>query len=259
MKRIYTVATAGLLMLFASCKKEQTDPPGPAFYTVSEQTGPQTGLTLTLLADSTAFATGYNKVYFNVAGNPSNASVEVFAKRENGAEITPTETPVWNNTTGRYEGAAVFTTSSDSGQWELIAVLSYNNLADTLVFPVNVYAAPAGIKPVAVETGTDGNRYTVALVNPQAPIIGPNRLELAVFVQNGNNYATAENLAIAITPQMLSMGHSSPNNVNPVFDASSGHYTGQVNFTMSGDWRLFLQLQSGGADLVQNAFLDFNF
>jgi len=44
---------------------------------------------------------------------------------------------------------------------------------------------------------------------------------------------------------MPSMGHGSPNNVNPVL-TKNGHYKGKVNFTMTGDWRINLELNKDG-------------
>ncbi len=43
---------------------------------------------------------------------------------------------------------------------------------------------------------------------------------------------------------MPSMGHGSPNNVNPVH-RELGHYHGSVNFTMTGDWLVELDFVKG--------------
>jgi hypothetical protein len=60
--------------------------------------------------------------------------------------------------------------------------------------------------------------------------------------------------SIVLTPEMPSMGHGSPNNVNPTF-SSNGHYTGKVNYTMTGDWRLNLSLSQSGT-LVKELYFD---
>ncbi|MDZ7648356.1 MAG: FixH family protein [Cytophagales bacterium] len=52
---------------------------------------------------------------------------------------------------------------------------------------------------------------------------------------------------------MPSMGHGSPNNVNPTH-SSKGSYKGKVNFTMTGDWRLNLNISQGEAVLKDLLF-----
>ena len=58
-------------------------------------------------------------------------------------------------------------------------------------------------------------------------------------------FPAEDNFSITMTPEMPSMGHGSPNNVNPVL-TKNGHYKGKVNFTMTGDWRINLVLNKEG-------------
>ena len=48
-----------------------------------------------------------------------------------------------------------------------------------------------------------------------------------------------------IYPWMPSMGHGSPNNVDPSH-IGMGHYNGDVNFTMTGDWQIKVYLHKNG-------------
>jgi hypothetical protein len=57
---------------------------------------------------------------------------------------------------------------------------------------------------------------------------------------------------------MPSMGHGSPNNVNPVH-TSNGHYLGKVNFTMSGFWRVHLTIKKNGVLLSNDQYFDITF
>jgi hypothetical protein len=55
---------------------------------------------------------------------------------------------------------------------------------------------------------------------------------------------------------MPSMGHGSPNNINPLH-IKNGHYKGKVNFTMTGDWRINLVLNKDGK--TSSTFFDLLF
>ncbi|MNR44863.1 hypothetical protein D3C85_1636520 [compost metagenome] len=59
-----------------------------------------------------------------------------------------------------------------------------------------------------------------------------------------------------MTPEMPSMGHGSPNNVEPVI-TKNGIYKGKVNFTMTGDWKINFVLAKGGQSNV--TFFDLTF
>jgi len=61
-----------------------------------------------------------------------------------------------------------------------------------------------------------------------------------------------------ITPEMPSMGHGSPNNVNPVH-VGNGHYKGKVNFTMTGEWKVNIAVQKNGNTISKNAFFTITF
>jgi hypothetical protein len=53
------------------------------------------------------------------------------------------------------------------------------------------------------------------------------------------------------------MGHGSPNTVNPV-SKGMGHYSGTVNFTMTGAWRINMTFRKGGRVIGKTVFFDVN-
>jgi hypothetical protein len=66
-------------------------------------------------------------------------------------------------------------------------------------------------------------------------------------------------MSIAITPEMPSMGHGSPNNVDPVYTAD-GRYEGKVNFTMTGYWKVNMVIRDAEDVIIKdNAFFDITF
>ena len=57
-------------------------------------------------------------------------------------------------------------------------------------------------------------------------------------------------------PAMQNM--TSSNNQNPVLSAN-GHYVGKVNLTMTGDWKLDIDLLNGQTTIVTDAGIEFTF
>jgi hypothetical protein len=93
----------------------------------------------------------------------------------------------------------------------------------------------------------NGAKIFVALVEPSKPKVGINDLELVVYRKaTMMSFPADSSLSIAFEPEMPTMGHGSPNNVNPVH-VKNGHYRGKVNFTMTGLWRLNMAFRAGEA------------
>jgi hypothetical protein len=57
---------------------------------------------------------------------------------------------------------------------------------------------------------------------------------------------------------MPSMGHGSPNNVNPT-STGKGHYKGKVNFTMTGEWKINVAIKKGGSTVSNGLYYMLNF
>ncbi len=250
------------LVLLAACSKEEITVTDKVV--VQTLQAPNTALEARLLIDENNLEVGFQKVYFQFFRNNQSIQVSNFnfypwmdmGMMQHGA---PSQNKNWNSTLAMYEGTVVFSMSSSAGTWELITIVSDNGVSDTLHFSVEVNENVQGVKKVITTTGIDNEKYVLALVNPQTPIIGVNNLEIVMFQQVGNAYEIVENAIFEINPQMTSMGHGSPNNVNPVWDASSKYYHGKVNFTMSGDWRLFIDVTINNNLVLEQVFFDFNF
>lgn len=85
------------------------------------------------------------------------------------------------------------------------------------------------------------------------PKIGTNPFEIVAFRSDGHAFVPVETLHFTMRTEMPSMDHGSPNNVDPTHDRD-GHYTGQANFTMSGDWRIHLEITQNGIALDNQYF-----
>ena len=99
--------------------------------------------------------------------------------------------------------------------------------------------------------GASGVSERLTLTAPTNPATGSNALEFVV-----RSATAADSLwRVAFVPTMPSMGHSSPNNVQPTY--AGGTYAGQVNFTMSGDWRIYFCLERADGGFADSShFID---
>ena len=85
------------------------------------------------------------------------------------------------------------------------------------------------------------------------PEVGKNDFEVTIHAkESGMLWPAVDGLTVEIEPEMPSMGHGSPDNVNPV-NTSNGHYLGTVNFTMSGLWYVNMTIKDGNGDVMDDA------
>lgn len=98
---------------------------------------------------------------------------------------------------------------------------------------------------------TDSNRYVLAMIEPAKPKEGKNEMIAALYqMEDMMNFVPVEGFKILIDPRMPNMGnHDSPNNID-LTSSGSGIYHGAVNFTMTGYWKINLQLENKDAEII---------
>jgi hypothetical protein len=258
MKYLLIISTA-FLILFSSCKKENTQPEVPVI-TKSKLGEAITSQNLkAILWSDDTLATGFRKLYISLtdaSGNVlSNANISIATSMQMPTMMhsSPSEQPIYNSLTKLYEFASVFTMASGTDSWTLKATIN----GEEKLFPI--YVRTAKTKVVGSYVGSDSKKYVVTLIPLKKWEVGLNDVEILVNkMADMMNFPPENNLSIEMTPEMPSMGHGSPNNVNPTF-TSNGHYKGKVNYTMTGDWRLHFKISKGGVELVNDAFIDILF
>jgi len=251
------------LFSFASCSKDNDIRPNqePEKVLIDEKKT-ASGLTVTLWAESKDLTVAWNRLYVSLktsaGANINNAAVTYtpVMYMMTMEHASPVEQPVYNAEQALYDGAVVFSMASGTmGSWKLN--VSVNN--EPVIFDIEVKEPPVNIKQTGTFVGTDGISYSVSLVQPLTPKTGMNDLRILINKrQDMMNFPAVEDLSVELTPEMPSMGHGSPNNVNPVH-IGKGHYGGKVNFTMTGDWRLHFRLKRGNTVIIEDATLDLLF
>jgi hypothetical protein len=216
---------------------------------------------------------GFNKVYFKVTDKSTGLAVSqaVLALHPlmnmgTSSHACPFENPESVlNTDGFFEGAVLFSMIG-TNSWSLGVDISANGKSETALFPIEKVIITNPVKKIVVidslSTGPGTwtiTKYPMSLIDPGKWKVGNNPFEITVHTMASMmSFPAATDLTIEIDPQMPSMGHGSPNNVNPVHTAN-GHYLGSVNFTMTGAWRIYMVIKKGTRVISNKAYFDITF
>lgn len=251
---------------FSSCKKDKNEPtptPPATHHLLGE--GYNNGMRIQLFSDG-ELRTGYEKLYValfdSATGNRINeAVVSLMPMMDMGSMMhsAPAENPAAMNVVDEYfPGAAVFTMPGTAEEWSVHITVLKDGASSMVHIPVTVAAAnPARTK--SFTSAINGASYIVALIQPRNPIVGINDLELAVYKKAGMmDFPPDSSMTITMEPEMPSMGHGSPNNVDPVH-MGMGHYKGKVNFTMTGLWHLNLGFHTAEGPADTTTYFEINF
>jgi len=214
---------------------------------------------------------GYNKVYFKVTEKATgksavNASIFLHPLMDmvTFKHACPFENPsTAPNQEGYFEGAIMFSMPGYNNSWSLSAGIVVNGTRDSANFPIDKVVGTSPVKKlVVIDSLSNGpgswiiTKYPVSLVPPEKWKVGNNTYEITVHrMASMMSFPCCTDLTVEITPEMPSMGHGSPNNVNTV-SSGMGHYTGIVNFTMTGDWRINMVFKKDGRVIGKIAFFD---
>jgi len=258
----------GLLIIFLigciSCEKNNNGDDTPALVKITETMTLDHSYTVELFAMDTLFV-GYNKLYLSISEESSGnrvdeAEIELkpmmhMVTKEHSA---PFENPgMVVNEDGYFEGAVVFIMPSNPDEgWSLDLELEISGTETTASLDIPVVKNLDEACKVKVTSEIDGTIYFLSRVEPMDPKVGINDCIFCVhYKESMMSFPAAEDLIITIDPEMPSMEHGSPNNVNPAH-TSNGHYEGKINFTMTGWWRVHIKLMKNNLVVDEDAFLD---
>lgn len=210
--------------------------------------------------------TGYNEIfvalYDSLGGSHlSRGHFDIIPMMNMGTmqHSSPVEnTEDTTTTNGYFKCAVIFSMPGNSSQWSM--ELNFHNHKNEKFgrgkFGVNVKSnSPSKFKSTVIAADNNANVY-ISFLDPLKPVVGINDLEVVLYRKESMmDYVPIDDYTIEIEPTMPSMGHGSPNNVNPVI-VTSGHYKGKVNFTMSGLWQIKLKLFKNGVLMCDDQFFE---
>ncbi len=243
---IFASLAAGLLMILSSCDKNED----PIINTPTDPLAEWTLIT-TVSADDPDYSVkvyadgdlmvGYNRVQAKVyknnqVVNDADVYFEPIMTMPTMSHSCPVEQPMYNATTKAYAGAITFIMPTGAmGTWDLEVHIEHDTVHTHAASEI-VVLQPVESKLINFVDTTTSTAYFLALIEPSAPRVGINDFEVALYKRESMmDFPAVTGFSMAIEPEMPTMGHGSPNNVDPL-DMGDGHYMGKVNFTMTGLW-----------------------
>lgn len=204
-----------------------------------------------LYTSSGKFQTGYNAVYIQVK------TTQGIIVNNAGISWRPTmhmmgmthSCPA--SAISKNKGYIVFQMAGSADEyWDLTVNYTIDNVAYTVTDSIAVSAAAKRV----VETfqGSDNNYYVLALVNPTKPAVAVNDISAVLYkMVSMTSFVMVNDYTIKIDPRMTGMGnHTSPNNVN-LTQGTDGLYYGKLSLTMTGYWKINLQLADATQTVVK--------
>lgn len=264
-------------MSLISCTKEEDDPapvpkksPVEGKVLIFESTSTEAEVDVKVYADEALF-TGYNRLYVMIYKTGTSTVIDdahVTFETEmtmmvGHSHSSPIENPTDETPEdGLFSGAAVFVMPSEgNGSWTLkVHVHNHHNNLEGMVESQVTVVSPTEEKMYSFISDVDSSMIFVSLVEPVSPEVGLNDFEIVIHHrETGMSWPFVAGLMVEIEPEMPTMGHGSPGNVNPVY-TSIGHYKGIVNFTMPGLWRVHITVKdASGLIMNDSKHLDMTF
>lgn len=258
---------AGALILASGCKKDSLEPEeDPAAGLHQIVSGYAIGAAAKLeLYGNGPLSAGYTPLFFVLYDSVTNqliedAAIELRPMMNMGAmeHSAPFENPANKAVDKLFPGSVTFIMATmEMGSWRLEITVRRAGKEGRVSVPVTVSEPPYS-RVRSFVSKANGDKLIAAYIEPSKPKVGVNDMEIAIYRSQGMDFPADSSMTVTLTPEMPSMGHGSPNNVDPVH-IGNGHYRGKVNFTMTGLWQLNLGLFLEDAVAADDLFFEVNF
>lgn len=263
------------ISIFSSCDEEAVTPVNPLAGLTKLSEGYALGASAKVeVWGAKAFFMGYNKLTVVVLDsiNPTDTIKDAHIQfmpvmtmpQTSGmpkVHACPVENPDETAVNGVFPGVVAFVMPSMGGTWKLNTMIHNhkNDKEGTASFDIVVASATPAVMSVFTATTADASKLVLSLVEPASPKVGMNDIEFTLHRKASMmSWPADSTYTIEITPEMPSMGHGSPNNVNPTH-TGNGHYKGKVNFTMTGEWKVNVVVKKDGTPVSNNASFTITF
>ncbi|WP_027137835.1 hypothetical protein [Gaetbulibacter saemankumensis] len=252
MKIKYLLPLLFITLLSVSCSTDNTNTPHDETEGLLKIQDFSNGdYTIEVYSKSGLFYTGYNHISLRIKNLNTNKYLEnaniewmpvmQMPTMEHScpkSEITKVE-----NKQTIYEGYIIYQMTGMNGSgWSLTFNFTIDGVNHTIKDTINLIQSD--LQNVTSFTGTDEVRYIIALVEPNQPVIGTNKIKAGLFeMESMMNFTEVTDYTIALDPRMPSMGnHTSPYNKDLSYNSTDRMYYGDLSLTMTGYWVLNLKL-----------------
>ncbi|WP_176214702.1 FixH family protein [Reichenbachiella faecimaris] len=149
--------------------------------------------------------------------------------------------------------ATVFLMPSAMGDWTLN--VSINEMDSEFQGEVSLPVTVTAPELTRLKSATSNEvGYFITMIDNPDFAVDSNEIEFTIHKRETMmSWPAVEDLTIEIKPWMDAMDHGSPHNVNPVH-AENGHYKGIVNFTMTGEWTIYITVMDGDELILDDSF-----
>ncbi|RXJ50086.1 hypothetical protein [Gelidibacter gilvus] len=216
--------------------------------------------TVELYNSSGKFETGYNAITIRIKDNASNNYIENASL----SWMPVMQMPSMKHSSPKseitkslgkktlFEGFIIYQMANlDGSGWSLKVDYTINGTSYTANADIKVMQAE--YQNVASFMGTDEVRYVVAMMAPNNPKIGINKLKVGLFkMESMMAFPVVEDYKMTLDPRMPGMGnHGSPNNTDLIYNGADKTYEGNLSLTMTGYWVLNLKLLNASGEALK--------
>nr|AWJ66194.1 hypothetical protein [uncultured bacterium] len=248
---------------FTSCTSEENDPiiveenPLIDYNVVSNIKA--NAHSIEIYSEEKEFLIGYNELFIRIKDEAtksylSNAEISwmpVMHMTEMMHSCPKSEVSATENASV-YKGFAIFQMPGNANEyWNLTLEYSIDGQTYEATERIEVKTPADDKRRVNVFMGSDDTRYILAMM-PMQPKVAVNDFSAMLFkMENMMTFPVVENYIVTIDPRMPSMGnHSSPNNMDLSYDATSEMYKGKLSLTMTGYWKINLKLMNESDEVL---------
>jgi hypothetical protein len=231
---------------------------------VSLGTAPADTLTVELLTDN-ALETGLTPIYVKVTTSGGQAVTDAtvtFVPLMSMSSGMQHSAPVLDQPAiapdGLYHGSVVFQmASSTMGAWSATVGVTQPGAdpveASFAALPV-IDSGRSQVFTYTDPVSAMASKYVSSLNFTASPKIGLNPIVFTLHrMQDMMTFVPVNDATLVLDPEMPSMGHGSPDSVDPTLTAS-GRYEGSLSFSMTGLWETTVTVSEAGVVLGAPVF-----
>jgi len=264
--KLLVVGVALVSAIFTGCKKDKDPEPNNTDGLILIATGytDAGGIKVNLYSTDSLYSR-YTPFFIEVRDSATNTVIEdghieimPMMDMTTMMHSAPFENPSSSDAVdGLFPCAVVFQMPGEMGWSLMVHVHEHVNGGEgEVTFPLVVKNPEPTRTKVVIPVNDPMSRLIISYVEPLDAKVGVNDFEVTLHSRETMmSFPGIENYTVEIAPEMPSMGHGSPNNLNPIH-VGNGHYKGQVNFTMTGVWRINLNIMDGSTVVDSTSYFE---
>lgn len=209
--------------------------------------------TLDVFTQNGKLIMGYNEVFVQIRKNDhllSDVQISWLPVMDMGETSHACPYSVVKKAAGKQSLYTGFIVYNMAGNWDTEFLFTHDG--STHHVNLNYEVTVTDHRVLNTFEGADGNRYVLALIQPQDPEVKINNMTAGLFTMASMmDFPIVNNYTVKIDPRMPSMGnHGSPNNED-LTQGADGLYHGKLSLTMTGYWRINMIVENENGEIIK--------